>query len=107
MGLEETKEPRLLGQAGEQRPIVARQPTRERMVAHAFERMQQPQGDPLTGPEVGFRVFGQGAQLLINLIEQGGDTLHGGHTALLSWQGCQAAIMASATPIASLRGKST
>ena len=32
MGCEETKEPRPLGQAGKQRPIVARQPPRERPV---------------------------------------------------------------------------
>src|SRR3989440_4634954 len=48
----------------------------------------QPQGDHLTGPEVGLRVFGDGAHLLIDLIEQGGDKLHGDHTSLLSWKGC-------------------
>ena len=42
------------------------------------------QGDDLTGPEVGLGMFGDGAQLLIDLVEQGGDKLHGGHTALLS-----------------------
>src|SRR2546430_3294946 len=50
----------------------------------------QPQGDDLAGPEVGLRVFGDGAQLLIDFIEQGGDKLHGHHTALLSSQGCHA-----------------
>jgi hypothetical protein len=49
--------------------------------------MQQPQGDHFAGPEVGFGVFGDGAQLLIDLIEQGGDKLHGDHTTLLSWHG--------------------
>src|SRR4029434_2358985 len=52
--------------------------------------MQQPQGDDLTGPEVGFGVFGDGTQLLIDFIEQGGDKLHGDHMALLSWEGCHA-----------------
>src|SRR6266508_1600192 len=33
-------------------------------------------------------MFGAGAQLLIDLIEQRGDQLHGGHTALLSGEGC-------------------
>jgi hypothetical protein len=31
--------------------------------------MEQPQGHDLTGPEVGLRMFGEGAQLLIDLIE--------------------------------------
>src|SRR5207245_4765361 len=53
MGLEETKEPRPLGQEGERRPTVARQPAIERPVADPFERMQEPQGAHLTGPEVG------------------------------------------------------
>src|SRR2546426_1869606 len=50
----------------------------------------QPQGDHLTGPEVRLGVFGDGAQLLIDFIEQRGDKLHAHHTALLSWQGCHA-----------------
>jgi hypothetical protein len=52
--------------------------------------MEQPQGDHLTGPEAGLGVFGEGAQLFINFIEQGGDKLYGHHTALLSSQGCHA-----------------
>jgi hypothetical protein len=69
MGLEETKEPGALGKPRKQRPIIARQPPIEGAVADAFERMQQPQGDHLTGPEVGLRVFGDGTQLLIDLVE--------------------------------------
>ena len=87
MGLQQTKEPRPLGEPREQRPIIARQPAREGPVAHTFERMQQPQGDHLTGLEVRLGVFGQGAYLLIDLIKQRGDKLHGGHTALLSAYG--------------------
>src|SRR5436309_6867849 len=96
MGLEETKEPRPFGEPREQCPIVARQPAIEGPVAPAFEGMQQPQGDHLTGPEVRLRMFGDGAQLLIDLIEQRGDKLHGHHTALLSWQGCHAISMEEA-----------
>ena len=48
------------------------------------------QGDHLTGPEVRLRVFGYGAHLLIDLIEQRRDKLHGDHMALLSWEGCHA-----------------
>src|SRR5499433_814332 len=87
MGLQKTKEPRPLGQAGEQWPIVARQPAIEGPVPHTFEGMQQPQGDDLTGPEVGVGVFGNGAQLLIDLVEQCRDKLDGNHGLLRAWQG--------------------
>src|SRR5262245_47806503 len=50
--------------------------------------MQQPQGDDLTGPEVGFGVFGDGAQLLIDLVEQRRDQIHCGHGLLRSSPGC-------------------
>src|SRR5215475_10150404 len=47
----------------------------------------QPQGDHLTGPEVRLRMFGNGAQLLIDLREQRGDKLDGDHGLLRAWQG--------------------
>ena len=53
--------------------------------------MEQPQSDHLTGPEVSLGMFGDVMQLLIDVIEQGGDKIHGGHAALLSWEGCHAA----------------
>src|SRR5262249_39325180 len=87
MGLEEAEEPGALGEPGQQRPIVARQPAMEGPVPHPFQGMQQPQGDDLTGPEVGFGVCGDGAQLLIDLIEQCGDQLLGGHGLLRSSPG--------------------
>src|SRR5215471_5235875 len=65
-----------------------RQPAIEGAVAPTFEGMQEPQGDHLTGPEVRLGMFGDGAQLLIDLVEQGSDKRHGDHTALLSWEGC-------------------
>jgi hypothetical protein len=37
---------------------------------------------------VGLGVFGDGAQLLIDFIEQRGDKLDGNHTALLSGERC-------------------
>src|SRR2546427_3297068 len=86
MRLEETKEPGTLGEAGKQRPIITRQPAIEGPVAPAFEGVEQPQGDHLTGPEVRLRMFGDGAQLLIDLVEQRRDKLHRGHTALLLWE---------------------
>src|SRR5215468_4909825 len=87
MGLQKTKESRPLGEPREQRPIVARQPAIEGPGAHAFQRMQQPQGDHLTGPEVGLGMFGDRAQLLINLIEQRRDKLGGNHGLLRAWPG--------------------
>ena len=52
--------------------------------------MQEPQGDDLAGPEVGLGVFGDRAQLLIDLREQRRDKLDGGgHGLLRFWQqGC-------------------
>src|SRR5262249_60533907 len=89
-GLQERKEAGGLGEGGKQRPIVACQPAIEGAVAPAFERVQQPQGDHFTGPEVGLGMFGDGAQLLIDLVEQRRDQLLGGHTALLSGERCYA-----------------
>src|SRR4030095_229325 len=59
--------------------------------------MEQSQGDDLARPEVGLGVFGDGTQLLIDLIKQRGDKLHGGsHAALLVWEGCHATSMEEA-----------
>src|SRR4029453_9211224 len=49
----------------------------------------QPQGDDLTGPEVGLGVFGDVVQVLIDVVEQGGDQIPCGHAALLA-EGCPA-----------------
>src|SRR4029453_17824710 len=89
MGREETKEPGALGRSRKQGPIIARQPPIEGPVAPAFEGVEQPQGDHLTGPEVRLGMFGDGAQPLIDLVEQRHDKLDGGgHRLLRSWQGC-------------------
>src|SRR5262244_1602855 len=96
MSPEEAKEAGALREPGKQWPIVAHQPAIKRPVADVFVRMQQSQGDHLTGPEMGLGVFGDGAQLLINLIEQGGDKLHGRHAALLLWERCHATSMEEA-----------
>jgi hypothetical protein len=90
MGLEKTKEPGTFGEVGKQHPIIARQPAIEGPVAHAFEGMQQPQGDHLTGPEVGFGMFGDVVQLLIDVVEQSDDHIPCGHAALLSGERCHA-----------------
>src|SRR4029453_2106025 len=50
----------------------------------------QPQGDHLTGPEVGVGVFGDGVQLLIDVVEQSDDQIPCGHAALLSGERCYA-----------------
>ena len=80
----EPQEPGALGEPGKQGPRVACQPAIEGPIAHAFERVEQPQHDHLAGPEVRIRMCGHGAQLLIDLREQGGDKIHSRHTALLS-----------------------
>ena len=69
MGLQKTKEPGPLGEVGKQRPIIACQPPREGSVADAFERMQEPHGDHLAGPEAGLGMFGEAGQLVIDLTE--------------------------------------
>ena len=66
---EEAKEADPLRQAREQRTIVLRQPAIERAIPHPFERMQQPQGDDLAGPQDGVGVFGEAWQLVIDLTE--------------------------------------
>src|SRR5712691_2413668 len=89
MGPEEAKEPGALREARKQGPIVARQPAIEGAVADTFERMEEPQGDDLTGPEARIWVFGDGAYLLVDLVEQRRDKIDGGgHRLLRSWQGC-------------------
>src|SRR5215831_11488592 len=64
-----------------------RQPAMERSVAHAFEGMQHPQGDHLTGPEVRLGVFGAVVHLPIDVVEQGDDKVPCGHAALLVGEG--------------------
>ena len=59
MGPEEAKEPGALGEAGKQRAIVARQPPVKCAVPDAFEGMEQPQGDDLTGPETSLGMFAE------------------------------------------------
>jgi hypothetical protein len=69
MGAEETKQPGPLGEVGKQRAKVAGQPPMKRPIADAFEGMQEPQGDYLTGPEAGLGMFGEACQMVINLTE--------------------------------------
>src|SRR4029450_2010223 len=45
------------------------------------------QVDHLTGPEVRLRMCGDGAHLLIDLVEQCRDKIEGDHGLLRSWQG--------------------
>src|SRR6266568_4177139 len=48
----------------------------------------QPQGDHLPGPKAGVGMFGDGAHLLIDLVEQRRDKIYSGHAALLSGERC-------------------
>ena len=83
----EAQEPCPRGPAGAQGPRVAGQPASARPVADAFERMPPPQGDDRPGPEVGLGGVGEGAQLLIDLIDQGGEQIYGGHVLRRAWRG--------------------
>src|SRR5215510_5661856 len=47
----------------------------------------QPQSHHLTGPEVRLRMCGDGAHLLIDLVEQCRDKIKGDHGLLRAWQG--------------------
>jgi len=69
MGPEEAKEAGPLGELEKQHAIVSGQPPIKRAVADAFERMQEPQGDDLTGPEVRLGVFGDAGYMVIDLTE--------------------------------------
>ena len=69
MGPEEAKEPRALGEPGKQGPLIFGQPAVERAVAHAVERMQEPQGAHRTGPEAGVGMCGEVWQMVIDLRE--------------------------------------
>src|SRR5262245_53740250 len=76
-----------------------RQPAIEGTIPAPFERMQESQGDHLTGPEEGLRMFGDRAQLLIDLREQRRDKLDGGgHRRLRSSQGCTLATSVEEVP---------
>src|SRR5215467_5178790 len=76
-------------------PRAQRVPVHPQVFPHSYlplsrhsEGMQQPQGAYLAGPEVGFGMCGEARQLVINLTEEGRDTLDGGgHRRLRSWQG--------------------
>src|SRR5467141_3886508 len=76
-------------------PRAQRVPVHPQVFPHSYlplsrhsERMQQPQGAHLTGPEVGLGMFGDSAHLLIDLIEQHRDTIHCDHGLLRSSPGC-------------------
>ena len=76
-------------------PRAQRVPVHPKVFPHSYlplsrhsERMQQPQGDHLTGPEVGLGGCGDGASLRIDLVEQCREKIHRRHAALLSGEGC-------------------
>jgi len=69
MGAEKTKEPRPLRYVREQGTIVSRQPAIEGAVAHAFERMQEPERHDLTRPQGRVGMFGNVLHVRIDLTE--------------------------------------
>ena len=81
-GLEEAQEPGALRELGKQRAIVAGQPPIQRAVAHARERVQQPHGAHLTGPEVRLGGCGEACQRVLDLTEAGCATMESGQRLL-------------------------
>src|SRR5262249_12245872 len=87
-------------------PRAQRVPVHPQVFPHSYlplsrhsERMQQSQGDHLTGPEVGLGMFGDRAQLLIDLREQRRDKIDGGGQRLLrSSPGCTLATSVEEVP---------
>ena len=71
-------------------PRAQRVPVHPQVFPHSYlplsrhsERLQEAQGDHLTGPEVRLGVFGYVVQLFIDVVEQSNDQILCGHTALL------------------------
>ena len=75
-------------------PRAQRVPVHPQVFPHSYlplsrhsEGMQQPQRDHFTGPEVRFRMFGDGAHLLIDFVEQCRDKIEGDPGLLRAWPG--------------------
>ncbi len=84
VGGEQAEQARALGQLGEQRAVIARQPAVEGARAASFKHEQQRQGHDLARKQVGLRVFRDVSHRLIHTVEQVGDKIDGGHRVLLS-----------------------
>jgi hypothetical protein len=87
VGREEAKEPCPFGYAREQRAIVPHQPAIKRAIAHAFQRMEEPQGHDFTGPQGGMRMLRDVLYVRIDLTEESDDKIHSGHGLLRTRQG--------------------
>ena len=86
-GREEAKEPRPLGEVGKQRAIDAGQPAIECPVAPPLRAWSSPKVTTSLGQRWALGMFGDGVQLLIDLVEQGRDKIEGDHVRLRAWQG--------------------
>src|SRR5712691_4567484 len=86
-GLAKAQEPRARRKLRPQRPRGARQPAIKRAVAHACAGMEEPPGAPRTGPEARLKLCGERPPRVIDLREPGGETIYGGHPALLAGAG--------------------
>ena len=74
-------------QLRKQRARVAGQPPRERAVARACARLQQPHGAHRTGLEGRLGVGGEAGQMVRDLLTEGCATMDGGQRRRPVWQG--------------------
>jgi len=80
----QAEQARALGQAREQRMVIARQPAIEGPLAASFKHEQQGQGHDLTRKQVRLWVLRDVCHGLIHTVEQIGDKIDGGDGVLLS-----------------------
>jgi hypothetical protein len=87
LGLQETQEPRALGEPGDQRPLGARPAALAGPMPDTLERLPPSQGPHLTGPAGGRGGVGHGVPLLSAVVAQGDETIPCGQAALLCGAG--------------------
>src|ERR671914_1398912 len=79
LGPEQPEETSTMGQLGKQGLVVVGQPAIESPGAHAFDGVEQPDSDRLTGPQPGLGMLGYLGHLVVHLTKQLSDKIYGGH----------------------------
>src|ERR671916_122059 len=79
LGPEQPEETSTMGQLGKQGLVVVGQPAIESPGAHAFDGVEQPDSDRLTGPQPGLGMLGHLGHLVVHLTKQLSDKIYGGH----------------------------
>src|SRR5215470_10483144 len=81
VGSKKPQEARALRQRRKQAAPIAAHPPVKRPVAASFEGKEDAQGDDLTRPQTGLRVFGYTSHRLIYPVKQFADKVRGSHAA--------------------------